>query len=123
MGRTISLAAITSTVLAISMQAHAGNKVEFNTPANDDWDAVVSKALKSKEPREAIDRAMVNLAQNVVVDGKVSPIDVSVILQAYGTADSTGGYGPTTKPAYNYNGVNHCYGNCHSACHGSRNWR
>ncbi|MDU8351250.1 hypothetical protein RYA05_04975 [Pseudomonas syringae pv. actinidiae] len=122
MNRSISLAAITTTVMAISMQASAGNKIEVSSAANDDWSNVVSKALQSKEPREAIQLAMVNLAQNVVVDGSSSPIDVSVILQARGVADSTG-LGQLTKPGYNNNGVNYCYGNCHTACHGSRSWR
>ena len=76
----------------------------------------------SRQTSVAIQLAMVNLSQNVVVDGSSSPIDVSVILQARGVADSTG-LGQLTKPGYNNNGVNYCYGNCHTACHGSRSWR
>lgn len=122
MNRTISSGAITSVVMALSMQAYAGEKVQLSNQESSDWAEQVNAAIGNKETREAIQNSMVDLVQNVVVDGNQSAVDVSVILQA-SRADSTGGYGNGARPRYDNNGIVHCYSNCHKACHGSRNWR
>ena len=122
MNRTISSGAITSVVMALSMQAYAGEKVQLSNQESSDWAEQVNAAIGNKETREAIQNSMVDLVQNVVVDGNQSAVDVSVILQA-SRADSSGSVGSTGKPRYDNNGIVHCYSNCHKACHGSRNWR
>lgn len=123
MNRTISTGAITSVVLALSMQAHAGGKIAVDSAAANDWAEQVNVAVNGKESREAIKDAMVNLAQNVVVDGNESAVDVSLILQATRNDSANGNYGSDVKPSYDSSGKLYCYSNCHKACHGSRNWR
>jgi hypothetical protein len=122
MNKSISMSAVTSVVMALSMQAHAGEKISVASEGTDAWVDQVNAAISGKESREAIQSSMVDLAKNVVVDGSESAIDVSVILQA-GRDDSSLFIGNGGKPRYDSNGVNYCYGNCHTACHGSRNWR
>jgi hypothetical protein len=121
MSTKVSFAAITSTIMAISMQVHAGEKLNVEQAESGGvWADQVNLALRNKEPRDAVKMAMLGLAQNVVVNGHQSPIDVSVILQNR-EQDSTNGFGATGDPGLGRAAT--CYSNCHSACHGSRNWR
>ncbi|MFK4132054.1 hypothetical protein ACI2KR_07125 [Pseudomonas luteola] len=124
MGNKVSIAAITSTILAISMQAHAGEKISVSqSDVGGDWADQVDKALRNKEPRGVIQMAMVGLAKNVLIDGAESSLDVSMILQTGPDSDSADGWGSTADPGIGMTAVTSCYSNCHSACHGSRSWR
>lgn len=123
MNKTISRGAITSVVMALSMQAHAGNTISVNSEGAEAWADQVNAAINGKESREAIQSSMAQLTKNIVVDGEASKIDVSVILQSSRIDSASGNVGKWQKPNYDNNGANYCYGNCHKACHGSRSWR
>lgn len=76
-----------------------------------------AKALLEKHDLSyLVDSNIKSLSVAMRLDDKPLKIDVSTLLAAYESSDST------TQNIYSPNSVN-CYSNCYSNCHGSRSWR
>lgn len=111
--------AITSAVIAAaSTMAHANASINVvSSKASQDAKNSSRALLDKHDLAHLVDSNFGDLATAMKLDDKPLKIDVSTMIAAFESADST------TQNLYNPNVNIGCYSNCYSNCHGSRSWR
>lgn len=110
--------AMTAAIIAsAATMAHANVPLRVKSDKLDPTAMRAASAIASKgELAHAVDRNLARLAKSMSLDDKPLRIDVSSMLAAMESADST------TSNVYNPMAQS-CYVNCYTNCHGSRSWR
>lgn len=111
--------AITSAIFAAAAtmsHANAGINVVSSKASQDAKNAAMA-LLGKHDLAHLVDSSFEDLATAMKLDDKPLKIDVSTMIAAFESADST------TQNLYNPNVNTGCYSNCYSNCHGSRSWR
>lgn len=114
-----SVALATAALSAMAQQAHAGVHVNIDSNLVDDsLSETIRKTFANDHIKKVSGDYAPLLGKNLTLDGKPAEIDVSKLVAVYQAkvGDSADANGDRS-----IEGV--CYGNCHSACHGSRGWR
>jgi hypothetical protein len=115
---SVAILSIAASAIAQASSSNFEIKVDSNIADESLIDEILSQnGLAERAPALAIHSAMESLASHLTFDG-MNIIDIEAAQKfAYNNHDSGDSNGTTGSAAYT------CYGNCHSACHGSRAWR
>lgn len=116
----VSTAIVMASISALAQQAHAASEINIDSKfVSDDLSQEIRKAFESDHVRHSLQYHSPLIGKQLTLDGKSSEINVQKLVNLAAvatTGDSADARGDTGIDSV-------CYGNCHSACHGSRGWR
>lgn len=119
--KKVSTAIVMASISALAQQAHAANEIKIDSGlVSQDISEEIRKSFESMHVKSSIQYHSPLIGEQLTVDGKPSEIKVDNLInlaaRATGKGDSVNAVGDASIDSV-------CYGNCHSACHGSRGWR
>lgn len=118
----VSTAIVMASISALAQQANAASEIKIQSEfVSDDISQDIQKLFSNDYVRSSIQYHSPLIGKQLTIDGKPSEIKLDKLTTLAARAPvgdtSSASYGADTS----IDSV--CYGNCHSACHGSRGWR
>lgn len=116
----VSTAIVMASISAMAQQAHAASEIKIDSSlVLDDLSQEIRKSFESDHVQHSIRYHSPLIGKQLTIDGSASEIQIDKLINVAGNANR--GDSEDVRGDASINSV--CYGNCHSACHGSRGWR
>lgn len=119
----VSTAIVMASISALAQQAHAASEINIDTSlVSADLSVEIRKVFENEYVSSSIRHYSPLIGKQLTIDGNPSEIqldkltNIASLQRQSRKGDTTGVRSDTSIDSV-------CYGNCHSACHGSRSWR